>query len=322
LAALSVVAVTLVHHYSFLTTILSLVASLLFAPSRKSRRVVLQFLVAGLLASLPLWVRHYLSFLDEVHTTSVLLFREPPLTLWFVLQSLNPAFVVSFATAQILTRRLPATSPRLLILAWLVCQLGAFVSLEYLYRGGSLLWTGGEDCYTAFTPSRMLSNLAYPMSILCGALALALPSLGSVLRRCGMALFLAAALGPVGYVWQQQKNVGVEAEALQAGLWLRANTPNDAFVVGSTSHLAYTAWRATSHPPLPASEPREDPKVSWRKQMGSLDDWLQWARREHRPIYFVEANGRPPPPFLREVYSGEKLKIYSLRRGGGGEVRR
>ena len=52
---------------------------------------------------------------------------------------------------------MPWSPFHLLMLAWFAGLLIAFVCLEYLYRGATLLLSHGRDCYTGLTPSRLAS---------------------------------------------------------------------------------------------------------------------------------------------------------------------
>jgi hypothetical protein len=318
-AGFTVVAIGMVHHYSLLVTAVVLPAGLLFSTSREMRRAMLRTLLAAVVLASPLLVWRYLRFTGRIGTTSVLVFREPGLTLWDCIRSLNPVFVVVFAIALLALRATAWDDRRVIVFSWFAALLSAFVFLEYVYRGASLLLTGGRDFFTALTPSRMATDLAYPMAVLCGGLAGA--RFWRRWPRVSAAVLAVVALGTCAWVWREQAGTGVVPdEVREAGLWIREHAPADSMVIGGFPHLAYLTWRETGSPPLPASEPRNDPRITWRRDIRSPAAWLQWSSRTGRPLFFVLPGAVTPPPPLRRVFAKDGVGVwrFGAERAAGG----
>lgn len=308
---LALAAVSVVHHHSFLVTLIVLVFALIFA-TPDLRRAIAATGIAGTVLALPLLPTRYFAFLGDIGSTSVFVFREPPLAVWDCIRALNPAFVLIFVVAVIVTRRMQWGTGHVLVLSWFTALLAAFVFLEYVYRAGSLVVTGGADLFTSFTPSRMATDLAYPMSVLCGGLVLA-PAWA---RRPRLATAVVAilAVGTCGYIVFSQRNVGAASYLREAGIWIRQNTPQDSLVVGQLPHLAYFSWRESSHPPLPASEPRNHPALAWKRDLKGLPAWTRWAERSDRPVYLVAPSHVSIPSHPPVVYENPAVAVYEIHR--------
>jgi hypothetical protein len=307
---LALAAVSVVHHHSFLVALIVLAFGLVFA-TPELRRAIAATGMAGAVFALPLLPTRYFAFLGDVGTTSVFVFREPPLALWDCIRALNPAFVLIFVAAVIATRKMKWGAGHVLVLAWFTALLASFVFLEYVYRAGSLAVTGGADFFTSFTPSRMATDLAYPMSVLCGGLVLA-PA-WSRRPRIAVALVTVLAIGTCGYIVIAQRSIGAHAHLRDAGIWIRQNTPEDSLVVGQLPHLAYFSWRESSHPPLPASEPRNHPALAWKRELEGLPAWTRWAEGSDRPVYLVAPSHVSLPPHLPVLYENPAVSVYEIR---------
>jgi hypothetical protein len=154
----------------------------------------------------------------------------------------------------------------------------------------------------------LATDLAYPMSILCGFIPL-LP-VYQARRPLAATLFILAILTTSAITWNEQRRVGVYPEFEEAAQWLRDNTPPDSMVVGNFPHLEYLSWRENSNPPLPASEPRNSPSVMWKKTQ-SYNEWVLWGAMTKRPLYYLFAPDDSTPPFLQTVFANERIVIMT-----------
>ena len=306
-AVFCIVAIQMTHHYTLIAAFIFLGFGLLFSSDAAIRRTLLTLIVSSLAFCVPLLVAPRLASGTSAASTGLLVFRETPLTLLDCVWSLNPVLVVVFTVGVFAARKRTWSASQLLILAWFSGLLTAFVVLEYLYRGASLLLSGLHDCYTALTPSRMAADLAYPMSILCGLIPLS--SAYEPRRRMALSLLALAAFTACAVTWKEQSRTGVYPEYEEAGQWLHVHSPSNSMVIGGFPHLEYLSWRETSTPPLPSSEPRNDPSVVWKKGELSLHDWLFWGQISRRPLYFVAPSGSPHSPALRDVFQNSRVHI-------------
>ena len=304
-------AILLTHHYTLIVAVILLVSVAVFTADQKLRRFVASSAGLGLLLSAPLLAMHYFRFLGGIRSTGVLVFREPVRTAPFYLLHMGPGLVALFVCAILVARKSSWTSRQLCVLAWFAGLFAAFVFLEYFCRAGVLLATGGKDCFACLTPSRMVTNMVYPMSILCGAVPAS--KLWQKYRKSlvgGLAV-LAVATGAT--VVRDQIGVGVFREFRAAAKWLAGQTPQNAMIVGSAPHLEYIAWRETSHPPLPASEQRDHPSLRRKREMTSFDAWLKWERDTGRSVYFIVPQGAARPAGLNELFTNRKVSILSTQ---------
>jgi len=311
--AFLVAATALVHHHSFLVTAIVLCFGVSFAASPGMRAVTLAVGAGGAILASPVLLTSYAAHLGRAGTTSVFQFREPSLTLWDCFVALNPVFVILFAGALATVRRVGWDARRILVLSWFAALLSTFVFFEYVYRAASLLLTAGRDMFTGFTPSRMATDLAYPMAVLCGAAALS--DTWRRRRRGATAILVLACAATCTYAIVHQRGIGVYPTIRDAGRWIRENTPPDSLVVGQLPHLEYSAWRECSHPALPASEPRNDPSLAWKRNMRGPAAWREWSLETGREVYFVVPNRVPPPPLYR-AYANSDVTIYRVSESG------
>ncbi|MBN1558486.1 MAG: hypothetical protein JW951_10125 [Lentisphaerae bacterium] len=312
-AVFCLVAVMLVHHYTSVVAAVTILFGAVFTAHRPLRRTLLLVAAGAALFGAPLALARAVSVSGELGNTSVLLFREPLITPWNAIQWINPIFIAAFIAAVVLARRTPWNARQLFMLAWFAGLLTAFVALEYLYRAGVLIATGGRDCFTALTPSRMATNLVYPMSVLCGFV----PRSASWRRYRPLWIAGLGALALLTAVlnWSMQRTLGVFPAAARAGAWLQANTPRQAMLVGRMPQLEYLAWRETSHPPLPASEARRHPAVLAKARRPYIHQWLAWSEQTGRPVYFLRPPGAPVPRSLRPVFRNARVAVYTAAGG-------
>jgi hypothetical protein len=308
-AAICFPALLLVHHYSALVACLVFAAGLLACATAPLRRHLLFAAGAAAVLSAPLVVSHYLTFAGGLDRTSVLVFREPLLPLWTCIRGMNPLFVAAVVVSLWLARRCAWNAQQVFVLAWMTALLAAFVLLEYVYRAGALLATAGQDCFTALTPSRMATDMVYPMSILLGFIPRG-PSWPRYHPLWNAGLWALSGLTAV-MIWSMQRDIGVHPDLRDAGAWLRNNTPADTMLVGRFPHVEYLTWRETTVPCLPASEERLANAVTWKRQFQYFDDWIDWSRRSGRPVTFLRTPGAAVPPYVRPVFRNRSVAVYA-----------
>ena len=306
-AILCMVAIQTTHHYTLMVAAIFLGGGLVFTADAALRRLLLATAVLSLVFCAPLLLAPRLAAGLPPASSAFALFREAPLTLLDCVRSLNPVFVALFAFALVTARRSSWNALQLLTLSWFAGLLAAFVGLEYVYRGATLLLTRFQDCYTGLTPSRLATDLAYPMSILCGFIPL-LPAYAAR-RRLALSLLAAAGLVTCLVAWNDQRRTGVRPDFEEAGRWLRDHTPATSMIVGTFPHLEYLSWRETAYPPLPASEPRNHPAVLWKEQMRTEDEWLQWQMTSQRPVYILCPPDAPEDARLREIFANASVRV-------------
>jgi len=311
LSGAAVLAIMQVHHYTLVVTGLFLVFGWIFAADRSLRGMILRSSIWAAVFCLPPILLHHLRFAAGVGRTSVMVFREPFISLATAMQQMGIGFVAVFIAALMLSRGRSWTARQLLVLSWFVSLLLSFVVLEYLYRAGVLIATLGQDYFTCFTPSRMATDLVYPISILAGLIPLS----AAWKKNCGKIVFVFCLLAAATCltVRQSQRRTGEIPFMLEIGAWARRHTPGNALLVGYLPHLEYVSWRETATPPLPASEERQDPAVTWKGNMRTFDDWLDWEARTGRPVYFLTAAPDTAPPCLRNVFAAGPITVLTTQ---------
>jgi len=309
-SVLTLVAIHMTHHYTLMVAGLFLGFGLVFTSDKELRRLLLVVAALSLLFCLPLFLAPRIMPGADSAAAGLFMFREIPLTLWACVLNLNPIFVALFVFAVWAARKAAWNPLQVLMLAWFAGLLVAFVGLEYVYRGATLLLSRFQDSFTALTPSRLVTDLAYPMSILCGFVPL-MPAFEARQRQMGRLFCLAAVVTGIA-VFVDQHKTGVHPEYEEAGYWLRNHTPADSLIVGSFQHLEYLAWRETSRPPLPVSEPRYHPALLWKMSTRTYQEWIMWQALNRRRVYFLLSATEARPEFLQPVFENRRIVIMTV----------
>ncbi|MFO7870739.1 MAG: hypothetical protein R6V03_04830 [Kiritimatiellia bacterium] len=308
-ASVLLASVAVTHHYTLIAGAILITAGIIFTDDRNLRKVLIWTACGGLLLSLPALLTPYALYPSRFSGTSIMMFEEPLIGISHMIMRSNPLLATLFVAALAATRRTTWTVSQLLIYAWFGGLLAAFICLEYFYRGLILALTGGSQWFTCLTPSRMATDLVYPAGLLSGFV----PLTGFWRKHRGMLmpLLITGALVSSAASVRNQYNAGVSPHENEASRWIEANTPPDSFVIGNLPHLEYLSWRETSNPPLPASEQRRDPRVTWRKEIRTVEGWLDWSETSGRRVYFIFGRGNRLPDNLRAVFSNEAVIIAS-----------
>jgi len=309
MAAATLVAILLIHHYTWLVAVLCLCAGLITATDRPWRRTLTATISIGAAFCLPFFLYHYLPFARTAGSSDTFSFREPILYIWSCASNIGVCLVALFLLAWWLARHREWSAGQLFMLASSLAMFAAFVFLEYVYRGITLWVTSGKDCFTALTPSRMLTDMVYPMAVLTGFIPLS--SFWRPRAALGWLVITAAGLATCLPVWREQSRMGVSPQTVEAGRWLREHTPANAMLVGRLPHVEYLAWRETATPPLPASEQRRSPYVLWKEESRAVGDWLAWQTTSGRPVYFLCAPQTPSSPPMRKLFENSEVAILT-----------
>ena len=303
----------LTHHHSVLcAAILFGGYAILRLASRREwgdvpRRAFFELVVAGALAA-PFLIPYVAGAMGEVGKTSVFKFYEPLLPIWQCLRYLGWPFSALGVAGAVLAGRRMKDARGVFLLFWIASFFSVFVIFEYVYRFAVYLANGGF--YAALTPSRFLTDLAYPLAIAAG---IVLARLACRLRPVpSFAVILVAALAwSVAPIRGQAKRVDVDAAAFR---WLGANAEANALVVTNVPWASYLTWRETTYTPLPASEARNNDYVVYKRDV-LTQDWgkaFGFQRETGRPLYFALPPGLQVPPGLMKVYGDKETTIYKL----------
>lgn len=237
---------------------------------------------------------------QSIHETGLLLYGEPEITLWSLLGHTGAVFLVAVVAGLVLYGRDPQRRAlrRELLLAGAVLAC-LFVLFEY--GGRFVMLAVYQRPISPFTPSRFLTDAAYPLSVFAG---LALLEIERWLRRWTMpaACLLFLTHAPA---YAKQFAPAVDANRRAAYLWVAANTRPDTLVIDPWVQAPVLTGRASSHTALPSSE--------------------LWARASKRKLLQRISSGQTPvasarAPVILITYGQEPLvppERILLRHGYG-----
>ncbi len=315
LVTLVLASLILTHHHSTLSTLVviggySSFVALCYRPlAGKTWAMVIALPLALLLCSFPLG--RMLAGPLELGHTSVFRFDEPPISLASAVMDIGPPLAVLGMLGVVTLFRREKIEESLFLTFWIVSLLVVFVTLEYAYR--LLVYEVRGQLFTALTPSRFLTNLAYPLSI---AAAYPLTEATSGLRPpLAKAVVLVLALGwSVVPLRAQCMDDGRDAD-LEAFAWLEAHSDPRALVISSSPWAPYVTGREAAYTPLPASEARNATGVVAKRALESADlvTLSAFGRRSGRPIYVVRPNVEDLGSGSRLVARTRTSSIYEIR---------
>jgi hypothetical protein len=299
------------HHHSSLCTVFLFLCYPLFSfvCARKltalSRTVLRGLAAACPLVLLPL-ASQFSHAYGEVGKTSVLKFYEERLRIWDCLLDLGVPLVLLGVIGLYYLFRNITNEPSLFLVFWTAAFFVLFVYFEYVYR--LAVFVLYDEFYTAFTPSRFITNLAYPLAILAGV---SLTWIAAKIRWSAFSslVFLGALVWAFFPLRSQTSEISLE---LPAWNWIAKNTERNAFVVSTSLWAPYFTWREGPFTPLPASEARNDAHVRYKREVltNDLSAILDFHKQSRRPVYIDIPVGAPALPGLREVFRDERTKIY------------
>ncbi len=302
------------HHHSALCAVVLFAGYVAFTCvlvrrlAGASRTIVFGLVCATLLSVVPLAA--YLRGGGEVGQTSVLRFYEPLIPLWAGVMDLGAPLAILGIAGTVGLFRAPKREAILFLTFWIALLFGVFAFFEYVYRFGVYLLDG--QFYTALTPSRFLTNLAYPLSIAAGYLMAKLVQN----RRWPVAAtgFLVASLVWSYFPIRAQCGESEIAADTAAFTWIATHAEPNAFVVSASAWAPYFTGREAAYTALPASEARNSEPVQYKRRvlLRDLSAIADFSLRSRRPVYIALPAQSPPPNPLPEVYRGERTKIYKL----------
>jgi hypothetical protein len=331
---LGLTALLIVHHLSAL--IAAYLGSLWWGISltgrseteRARRRAGAIALVVALVLSAPIvaWYAGRISGLAQTHTL-----RYGDESSYFGLAfaeslgwTLIPWAVVGFG-AVVFNRDSLRNRPYLF--AWTLGLSLAYLALDVGYRAYSEGTLGRS--LSAFTPSRWLTALTLPLSLIGAA-----PFARGMTRRARVfariALAATAVFGLVGTLRDVWTTPTTGTRDLPLYRWVRDSTPPDAFLLTDASaRVAGNPWmpyhveRESFLSPLPASEPRDAESVREKRELfdrsrraGDQSELLEWLARTGRTGYLLVGPGRLTgelPPSLRVVGSFRGYALVKLQ---------
>ena len=284
--------ILLVHHLSFLISA-AIVGFYLLVHVKHWREdpVSIRFLKISVvtLVTFSFSFFSHLSMLGRVEGTDALQFyEEPMITALDMPMKLGYVIFFSGIAGLILSfRRIKGTEQRFL-LCWVTALFLCFCSLDYVYRFLAVLFLGKD--VTAFTPSRFLTVMSYPLAIYSGYFFhnliryltvylehFSLPRMrlrDAMLAVTLIAVFVSGIHGAKSITG----NRAFTSEHMKIAAFVRENTPENAFIIYRVSGLPrdwlpYLAWRATVYTPIPASEDRSKviQEKPWMFKQSSVD---------------------------------------------------
>jgi hypothetical protein len=266
------------------------------------------FAVGALFAILPLL--SYVRAAGEIGQTSVLEFYEPLISLGNAVIDLGVPLAILASLGTIALFRAPRRPETLFLAFWITAFFAAFVLLEYVYRFGVYVLAG--EFFTAFTPSRFLTDLAYPLSIVA---AYPLCELEQHLKRSATPVVVLA----VCLVWCSliigsqcgEADADIDIAAFQ---WIATHAENNALVVSESRWAPYFTRRESAYTPLPASEARNDERVLSKRRilLGESGGALNFSRASRRTTYVVAPRAQTLTKVPEEVYRGERAIVYKI----------
>ena len=267
--------IMLVHHLSFLISVAIMGFYLLVQIKhwREDRVSILLLKISVVtLVTFSFSVVDHLSMLERVEGTDALFFyEEPMITALDIPMKLGYVIFFSGIAGLVLSFRGIKGTEQKFLLCWLTALFLCFCSLDYVYRFLAILFLGKD--VTAFTPSRFLTAMSYPLAIYSGYFFYNLirhlvvyleyfplrriPLRDALLTVTLMAIFASGIHGAKRITG----NRAFSSEHMKIASFVRENTPENAFIIYRISGLPrdwlpYLAWRPTLYTPIPASEDR------------------------------------------------------------------
>lgn len=308
LATLFFGSMILVHHLSALIATVVLISFVLSALIRKTHvKTALSFLLLFALTSAfySFFIVPYLLKSTGIGSTSALKFTEEPMIPLYELPRIFGYVATLMAIigfSRFYFRHKRARVEHAFLLCWVSSLLLTFFFLDYGYRTAAVLLSG--ENFSAFTPSRFLTVMSYPLSIL-AAYALydgfmcCRRGLGSKKRFATNPVLLATLLlclvTAIIDTTRLLRRETVIPATLAFASWIKNNTPENAMIIypegmRGMHWMPYLTWRSTIYNPIPASENRGllQSKISIFTKSGNLQAMRKWLEDNHQAGYVVK----------------------------------
>jgi hypothetical protein len=229
---------------------------------------------------------------------------EPLIPVWSVPGHIGIGVFVLAMVGLWRTRRDRANQPlRRDLLAWTATMAGAFALLDWPVRWAiDAIW--GREL-AILTPSRFLTDLAYPLAVFAGA------GLVSLLRTARTMAIVFTAAGPAYAWWMLAPLMPEQAPRAEIDglLWLSRNTPADSLVLQAPHWTTYVSGREGDWMVL--REERLSEYTDRKRRLADLGSGAigAWMREHNRPVYIWETRDLPARN-LERVWQGDGVHIY------------
>jgi hypothetical protein len=320
--AIFLAGVYLAHHHSMATTFLILGAFILGGlitmvsskrkhPDEFTKRLLLSLLISFLLTLFYL-PGYILGVLKTKGQTAVFIFLEESVGVFQFIQNIGPIFIILIiAGFFMLTYKKLRQS---LLSYWLISLATAFIFLEYVY--GFIALRLYKVHLDAFTASRFLTDMAYPLSFIAGYGIIWIAVKSRSRWRWAIFILAVIAFAYSANIIRKQCISPLAPSEKEALDWIKENTPQNALIVNNPYWMPYICWRQGTYTPLPVTEPLLERSVQERNCLlnAEPDIIIKWARKNRRPAYlYLYANRKenPPPQFTR-VFKNAKIEIFAL----------
>jgi hypothetical protein len=326
-------AIILTHHLGALITMLVWGSWICLRLLRDRRLSAVSVLLAGVGVQVVAGLPYLLQFVGKsagIRDSSALAYAdEPAYGVGAALALVGvPLIVVAAAAAVTVWRdRASAALPTLSFsFCWLGSLLAVFLLLDRGYRYAMIVGAGRD--VTAFTPSRVLSHVAYPLALVAAAMLVHLWRRRSQLPRAVSRLLLTLCVGScvagLGYHLRRHLDAPDRRPSdFRLCAWAGEVTPEGALLVfpeaspdyALKNWACYYAWRELDWVGLPASEPRRHPEMLAKLaafNSGAPAAVVEWLAARQRAAYIVvpaTSQLRPQLPLAAESAEG---RIYQL----------
>lgn len=256
----------------------------------------------------------------ELGHTDVLHFYDEDLkTGWQVATDLGPVALVLGLLGFLLAMQRADDVRGGFLLSWFAALALGFGLLGYGYRFAAYLIFDEE--FTAFTPSRFMTLLAYPLAIYAGYALAELIAIGA--RRFSLradmliaAVVVVVVLASVPEVVRLAGLRSVSEEGVALARRIEAEVLADGFVLYEDHVLnkmqpyhwvTYLTWRRSVYTPIPASENRQllrqIREEMWQSKISRIQ---QWVASGETPIYYASVNPQTKEVEIKRVTEGEQ----------------
>ncbi|OGS27306.1 MAG: hypothetical protein A2297_00475 [Elusimicrobia bacterium RIFOXYB2_FULL_48_7] len=311
-------AVYLTHHLSavVIISLFSFYALLGLIRSGKLDKTSSAFIFITLL-SLVLSFIPLLPFISKVgtitSTTALKYFDEPMILPHTALKNVGMLLSALAITGIYLVFREKrmGEAGRFFLVYWAAELLAVYFCLDYVYRAFTMLIF--KENFTAFTPSRFLTDMAYPLSIFSAVCLYKV--LEKIKFKGSFALIVAAMVMYGSPAIKNQCGPDRFAPKDAAGYeWMGKNTPEGGVLLVWDYWAPYIAWRETLYTPLPSSENRANEYSLDKLKVENFDSARAWLNKYGRKGYLpLDASVKPDLNAVRLTAQLDNLCLYEVK---------
>jgi hypothetical protein len=307
--------IVFVHNHSGLSVLLVLMAYVFLAYVVERNingisRNVVATLLGSILFGAHLVFKHLKDFFLMGRDTELFRFYEGVLSFKDIIQASGTYYFIALVLGLFVFIRNMRTEEEFFWLSWFCSLLLMFVALEYVYR--FIVFALYGESYTALTPSRFLTIMAFPGALFAGHACHGFVGKFSknLHQRVVSMVLLVGMLSYTALVLERQARPVTEVD-FSMMRWLRENTSEDAFVLNNHKWSSYLTWREGSFTELPSVETKNAPSVVFKvEKLKRFNEFRKWQETVSRPIYRLEEPGRQLASRFKEVFRTEKTVLY------------